>query len=140
MKIRIVVEPVTEAQWRWLLENVRQEWEFLPDDVQVCVEFAHENGLQHRHVEMEVDEFTLAVKDLKRFNVIPETERFDLTKTGRQVVTGTEDPGLKLGRIGTNSGHGHVWKRPDSKRTQCGGPAMCNKCAEDLKLVNGLKP
>jgi hypothetical protein len=31
-----------------------------------------------------------------------------------------------------NSGHGHVWPRPDGLRARCGGPAICRKCALDL--------
>jgi len=36
---------------------------------------------------------------------------------------------------GTNTGHGHVWKRPDGKVYRCGGPRMCKKCAADAELV-----
>lgn len=32
---------------------------------------------------------------------------------------------------GTNSGHGHVWKRPDGVRMRCGGPGLCAECARD---------
>ena len=32
---------------------------------------------------------------------------------------------------GTNTGHGHVWKRPDGVRARCGGPGMCRSCAGD---------
>lgn len=32
----------------------------------------------------------------------------------------------------TNSGHGHVWRRPDGMRARCGGPAAhCMICALD---------
>ncbi|WP_424138650.1 hypothetical protein [Roseomonas chloroacetimidivorans] len=33
---------------------------------------------------------------------------------------------------GTNTGHGHVWPRPDGVRMRCGGPPMCAQCARDL--------
>ncbi len=38
---------------------------------------------------------------------------------------------------GTNMGHGHVWERPDGRKTRCGGPAICTHCALDAakKLV-----
>lgn len=36
---------------------------------------------------------------------------------------------------GTNSGHGHVWKRPDGLVGRCGGPAFCRECKTDQKLV-----
>lgn len=32
---------------------------------------------------------------------------------------------------GTNTGHGHVWPRPDGRRNRCGGPALCGRCRED---------
>jgi len=31
-----------------------------------------------------------------------------------------------------NSGHGHVYPRPDGVRMRCGGPALCPDCARDL--------
>lgn len=34
-------------------------------------------------------------------------------------------------RIGTNTGHGHVWRRPDGYLARCGGPAICQVCARD---------
>ena len=30
-----------------------------------------------------------------------------------------------------NTGHGHVWKRPDGIRARCGGPGMCRQCSLD---------
>jgi hypothetical protein len=32
---------------------------------------------------------------------------------------------------GTNTGHGHVWPRPDGLRARCGGPGLCAECATD---------
>ena len=32
---------------------------------------------------------------------------------------------------GTNTGHGHVWKRPDKAVARCGGPGLCKRCAAD---------
>lgn len=29
----------------------------------------------------------------------------------------------------TNTGHGHVWARPDGVKARCGGPGMCKQCA-----------
>lgn len=31
-----------------------------------------------------------------------------------------------------NSGHGHVYVRPDRERARCGGPRMCRQCQGDL--------
>lgn len=32
-----------------------------------------------------------------------------------------------------NSGHGHVYPRPDGAKARCGGVRLCLKCAADLK-------
>lgn len=32
-----------------------------------------------------------------------------------------------------NSGHGHVFKRPDGKLARCGGPGLCKDCSVDLE-------
>lgn len=32
---------------------------------------------------------------------------------------------------GTNTGHGHVWERPDGVKTRCGGPGICPECSAD---------
>jgi hypothetical protein len=31
-----------------------------------------------------------------------------------------------------NTGHGHVWARPDGMKARCGGPSICSECALDL--------
>ena len=31
-----------------------------------------------------------------------------------------------------NTGHGHVFPRPDGVRARCGGPGMCAECSRDL--------
>jgi len=31
-----------------------------------------------------------------------------------------------------NTGHGHVYARPDGIQARCGGPSMCRECATDL--------
>lgn len=36
------------------------------------------------------------------------------------------------GRWGTNSGHGHVWPRPDGLRARCGGRGICAECSRDF--------
>lgn len=39
-----------------------------------------------------------------------------------------------MNRIGTNSGHGHVWPRPDSLIVPCGGVGTCPDCSRDAKI------
>lgn len=34
-----------------------------------------------------------------------------------------------------NSGHGHVFARPDGIKARCGGPMMCRHCAADLSRL-----
>lgn len=36
---------------------------------------------------------------------------------------------------GTNTGHGHVWARPDGVRMRCGGPRVCSVCASDKAAI-----
>lgn len=38
-------------------------------------------------------------------------------------------------RVGTNSGHGHAWERPDGVKARCGGPGLCSECSADQALV-----
>ena len=33
---------------------------------------------------------------------------------------------------GTNTGHGHVWPRPDGVKARCGGSGLCKECSADL--------
>lgn len=40
---------------------------------------------------------------------------------------------------GTNTGHGHVWPRPDGMVARCGGPAMCQRCAIDAARTKQVK-
>lgn len=39
----------------------------------------------------------------------------------------------------TNSGHGHVWERPDGVKARCGGPKLCKECQTDKGFVETLK-
>ena len=39
-------------------------------------------------------------------------------------------------RISTNSGHGHIWERPDGMKARCGGAGMCSQCAIDKALYD----
>jgi hypothetical protein len=43
--------------------------------------------------------------------------------------------GPVAGRIGRNSGHGHVWPRPDGMKARCGGPGLCAECSHDHSLA-----
>lgn len=38
----------------------------------------------------------------------------------------------------TNTGHGHVWERPDGMKTRCGGPSICKLCALDAAQLAAL--
>lgn len=41
--------------------------------------------------------------------------------------------------VGTNSGHGHVWKRTDGYRARCGGSGFCKQCQSDKAWADNLK-
>lgn len=41
----------------------------------------------------------------------------------------------QFARIGTNTGHGHAWPRPDGVRARCGGVVICRECAIDHAMV-----
>lgn len=40
------------------------------------------------------------------------------------------------GAPGQNTGHGHVYPRPDGARARCGGPGLCRQCAADAARKN----
>lgn len=42
--------------------------------------------------------------------------------------------------IGMNSGHGHVWERPDGVKARCGGPGICTQCSLDLARMSNNEP
>lgn len=47
-------------------------------------------------------------------------------------IEGVHPPGPHVRNIpGTNTGHGHVWPRPDGLVAKCGGPVVCIECAHD---------
>ena len=35
-----------------------------------------------------------------------------------------------------NTGHGHVFPRPDGLKARCGGPGLCSECSRDLARKN----
>jgi hypothetical protein len=36
----------------------------------------------------------------------------------------------------SNTGHGHVYLRPDGNKARCGGPGVCSECNRDLATYN----
>lgn len=46
---------------------------------------------------------------------------------------------MNLARIGTNSGHGFAWERPDGFKAWCGGPPTCTLCQVDAAMVERQK-
>lgn len=39
-----------------------------------------------------------------------------------------------------NTGHGHVWTRPDGVKARCGGPSMCRECQRDQTAWLKMNP
>ena len=57
-----------------------------------------------------------------------------MTDTYDHDAAPTTRPGRSLdaqGGVGLNTGHGHVFPRPDGARARCGGPGMCSSCSTD---------
>lgn len=46
-------------------------------------------------------------------------------------MSDTDRPINQPGAPGSNTGHGHVFPRPDGARARCGGPALCGSCRAD---------
>lgn len=42
--------------------------------------------------------------------------------------------------LGTNTGHGHVWARPDGVKARCGGPGLCKECSREQVAWNNCLP
>lgn len=42
------------------------------------------------------------------------------------------------GAPGQNTGHGHVFARPDGARARCGGPRLCQRCRVDAEYRDEL--
>ena len=40
---------------------------------------------------------------------------------------------------GANTGHGHVFPRPDTVKARCGGPGICSECSADAMQKDGMK-
>jgi len=71
-----------------------------------------------------------AQDDLRRYKEAAMSASGSFSMTGTPIGT----------RIGTNTGHGHVWKRPDGAVAKCGGPALCTECARDLASLRNVTP
>ena len=44
------------------------------------------------------------------------------------------------GGEGGNTGHGHVWPRPDGVKARCGGPGLCAACSIDAARYRATPP
>jgi hypothetical protein len=69
--------------------------------------------------------------------------------TVREVMKAVEDRARELDAEkggeaecgpGSNTGHGHVWKRPDGVTARCGGPVLCLSCRADAKHYAATPP
>ncbi|NKJ21967.1 hypothetical protein [Dyella sp. SG609] len=69
--------------------------------------------------------------------VVAATRRIEAVaaKTGNQAVAPKPLGWFDTLRVGTNSGHGHAWARPDGVKARCGGPALCSQCARDQAIA-----
>lgn len=53
-----------------------------------------------------------------------------MSELRRRIEEAAREPGHGPG---TNTGHGHVWPRPDGVRARCGGTRLCTKCRDDAE-------
>lgn len=67
----------------------------------------------------------LADKSITAADTLPDVVLADIGKDHAKYANWSPAPG-------TNTGHGHVFLRPDGVRARCGGPALCSDCAIDL--------
>ncbi|NII73204.1 hypothetical protein FHW84_001773 [Dyella sp. SG562] len=69
--------------------------------------------------------------------VVAATRRIEsmAAKTGNQAAATKPLGWFDTLRVGTNSGHGHAWARPDGMKARCGGPALCSQCARDQAIA-----
>jgi len=117
MRITINVSDLTQEQYAWLLRNTAEDWQFLDSgETRACVVFEGNHGERSQiHREIPVRAWIGLVEHVKTITAADENV------------------------VGTNSGHGYVWERPDGLRARCGGPALCCDCRKDaatLRLWN----
>lgn len=119
MRITVTVNDLTDAQWEWLLRNVERDWEFREGETRMCVTFepGDTSLIKHAHRDIPVRAWIGIIEYLK-------------TITPAELAP----PSTPFERIGTNSGHGHAWPRPDGERAQCGGRWICDRCSADYAL------
>lgn len=123
MRVTINVADVTPGQWSWLLRHVDTVWPLGAGGLPVCVTFEGPEGeLLHR--EVGAHRWIEIMTELKR---VSETVEAALSETAGAVP--------EYSRIATNTGHGHVWERPDGFRARCGGVGLCGECKADLTMV-----
>lgn len=67
-------------------------------------------------------------------------DRFQGYRNGTMQLTIKTDAAIAAqqgNKTGTNSGHGHVWERPDGFKAKCGGPGFCAQCSRDQASQQG---
>lgn len=74
-------------------------------------------GIRTRWPEMEANDDSL--------------EDFATTLTGILAAPKPEGTEVSNDKVPANSGHGHVFKRPDGMKARCGGPGFCDECSRD---------
>lgn len=67
------------------------------------------------------------------------TELKQLIEDAAKAQADRQEPVKDWPEFGTNSGHGHVWERPDGLKMRCGGPGMCEVCSADFARLNQIE-
>ena len=60
--------------------------------------------------------------------------------TNEELASELERLTLRTADRNPNTGHGHVYPRPDGNKARCGGPHMCSECALDFVRKNAEQP
>lgn len=69
---------------------------------------------------------------------IPIVEAHEILRREQESKPETDIPPPDTQRyinIGSNTGHGYAWERPDGGKNKCGGPALCATCRADQGMV-----
>lgn len=73
---------------------------------------------------------TAITNAIKALQIVAPKATIDLALS-RIMLKRMQDKTVPIRPIYPNTGHGHVYPRPDGVKARCGGPAMCAPCALD---------
>lgn len=112
----------------WAAGIIQNEHRFIQKDPDV--EFDPKTGKLSNTLQEQINELRLMVEALaKNVKGLNRTEEMKWKDAYSRLIAGTFDNGPR--NANPNSGHGHVFPRPDGVIARCGGPSICAECALD---------